>query len=335
MVIPHVLLNLDLNECFMNEFKPLFICGMSRGGTTWLGNCLNEHPQVAVFGESLYWGRNYIAPTDADCYTQDEVKKVLQLLSRDCKAFLGDEVGNLKQIDRDGWKLLLGAIEIEKCSPAALFQKVCEQVGEGEGVDFVVEKTPHHVNWIPRILSSYSDAKFVVMVRDPYGFMLSYKHQGDRKHESAKKDFKALYHPLACAYIWRNYMKSALCMHQSYEGQTLVVRFEELRSSPEECWSDVLHFWNIPFVPLVLSDDCNSSFTGDKHSLEPIDIFWMNLVAARLIRSGGYSKIKSGVSLGEVLSSLCALFKWIFSASKLLRSRVPGGLLKYFFKFKK
>jgi hypothetical protein len=319
----------------MNEFKPLFICGMSRGGTTWLGHCLNEHPQVAVFGESLYWGRNYLSPNEEGGYTNDQVRRALQLLAKDCKAFLGEGDGNLKQIDRDQWKSLLDRIEIEACSPADLFERVCELVREIEGADFVIEKTPHHVNWIPRIFAAYPNAKFAVMVRDPYGFMLSYKHQGDRKSEFAKRDFQALYHPLACAYMWKGYMNSALRMHQRFEAQTHIVRFEALRVTPDKCWNDVLHFFEVPFAPLVTVSDRNSSFTGAKRILEPIDMFWMNLLAGRAIQAGGYSKNRSGVTVVEVLGSICGLIPWGFRAAKLLKSRVPGGLLKYFLKLGK
>lgn len=319
----------------MDEFKPLFICGMSRGGTTWLGHCLNEHPQVAVFGESLYWGRNYLSPNEGGGYTTDQVRRALQLLAKDCKAFLGEGEGNLKQIDRDQWKLLLGRVEVKECSPAAVFQRVCELVREIEGADFVVEKTPHHVNWIPRILNAYPSAKFAVMVRDPYGFMLSYKHQGDRKHGFAKRDLQALYHPFACAYMWRGYMNSALRMHQSFEAQTHIVRFEELRESPEKCWNDVLNFFEVPLASLVTVSDRNSSFTGVKRTLKPIDIFWMNLIAGSAIKEGGYLKMKSGVKIVELLGSICGLIPWGFRAAKLLKSRVPGGILKYFFKLGK
>lgn len=319
----------------MKEFRPLFICGMSRAGTTWLGHCLNEHPQVAVFGESLYWGRNYLSPNEGGGYTIEQVRRALQLLAKDCKAFLAGGDGNLKHIDRDQWKSLLDRIEIEECSSADLFEKVCELVREIEGADFVVEKTPHHVNWIPRILAAYPSAKFTIMVRDPYGFMLSYKHQGDRKAESAKRDFKALNHPLACAYMWKGYMNSALRMHQSFEAQTHIVRFEALRATPDKCWNDVLNFFEVPFAPLVTVSDRNSSFTGAKRTLEPIDIFWMNLLAGRAIQAGGYSKKRSGVSVVEVLGSTCGLIPWGFRAVKLLKSRVPGGLLKYFLKLGK
>jgi hypothetical protein len=124
-------------------------------------------------------------------------------------------------------------------------------------------------------------------------------------------------------------------MHQRFEAQTHIVRFEALRVTPDKCWNDVLHFFEVPFAPLVTVSDRNSSFTGAKRILEPIDMFWMNLLAGRAIQAGGYSKNRSGVTVVEVLGSICGLIPWGFRAAKLLKSRVPGGLLKYFLKLGK
>lgn len=173
----------------MNENKPLFICGMSRGGTTWLGHCLNEHPAVAVWGESLFWGRNYIQPANGESYTHLEVKRVLSLLSNGSEAFFGKHSGNLKYIDKDSWRGIK-SLNLEcPCQPSELFAAVCCWIANKEDAEYVIEKTPHHVDWISRIKDACPNAKFVVMVRGAYGFMLSYKHQGDRKSPSVKRRF--------------------------------------------------------------------------------------------------------------------------------------------------
>ena len=52
---------------------PRFIVGMGRAGTTWLSKCLNEHPDVAVFGETLFWGRGFMQPQHGRYYTSKEV----------------------------------------------------------------------------------------------------------------------------------------------------------------------------------------------------------------------------------------------------------------------
>lgn len=307
-----------------------FICGMSRGGTTWLGHCLNQHPDVAVFGESLYWGRNYIEPANGGKYTVEQVNQVLGLLARDCKAFLGGGEGNLKCLDRNSWMEMLQSIPRESMEPNSLFELVCRRIADRELVEYVVEKTPHHVNWIPRIVEALPKAKFVIMVRDPYRFMLSYKHQGDRKSELSRKNLSSLYHPLGCAYMWRKYMKSAMRNSRRFPSQTLILTFEKLKCSPGNCWIRLLSFYGIPEAPFMPVGEKNSSFQGIERKLEPIDVFWMNVIARSHIRAGGYNVQSSGVSFREVVISIWGLCPWFLRALKLLKSRVPGGLSKYF-----
>lgn len=309
-----------------------FICGMSRGGTTWLGHCLNQHPEVAVFGESLYWGRNYIEPAHNGKYTIEQINQVLGLLKRDCKAFLGDGEGNLKCVDRDSWIEMLQSIHRESMTPSRLFELVCRRIAERESAKYVVEKTPHHVNWIPRIVGAFPEAKFVIMVRDPYSFMLSYKHQGDRKSESSRENLRSLYHPLGCAYMWRKYMKSAMQNSRRFPDQTLIINFEVLKRSPEACWSQLLSFYGMPEARFMPVGEKNSSFRGVERKLESIDIFWMNVIARSYIRAGGYALQPSGASFREVVISMWGLCPWFMRSLKLLKSRVPGGLSKYFLK---
>lgn len=304
---------------------------MSRGGTTWIGNCLNEHPNVAVFGESLFWGRNYIVPTGEEgCYTKGEVKRVLSLLAQSCVAFLNENSGQLKNIKKTQWHDIINTIDVVECTPAELFRKVCLKISDEEKVEYVIEKTPHHLNWIPRIVEAYPGTKLVVMVREAYGFMLSYKHQGDRKSKEVKAQFKALYHPIACAFIWRRYMLSALEMRTRFPKQTHVVEFDDLRNKSEVCWQNVLSFWGIEYAPLIKVEGRNSSFVANRKTLSPVDVFWMNLVAGRVMRRGGYVKKKSSAGLGAISFSVLQLIPWSCRAVFLLKSRVPGGMIKYF-----
>lgn len=236
----------------------------------------------------------------------------------------------MKRLNRDQWKEMLQSIDCVPMTPKYLFELVCGLIAEREGVEYVVEKTPHHVNWIPRIVRAFPDAKFVVMVRDPYGFMLSYKHQGDRKLEPARRDFRALYHPLGCAYIWRKYMKSAIRNSKGFPDQTMTLKFEELKQSPVDSWKRLVSFCEMPDFPFTPVADKNSSFQGEERKLAPIDIFWMNVIGRSQIHSGGYSLRKSGVSFRDILISIWELCPWFIRALKLLKSRVPGGLAKYF-----
>jgi hypothetical protein len=309
-----------------------FICGMSRGGTTWLGHCLNEHPQVATFGESLYWGRGFVAPNNGKRYTEEEGRMVLLRLSHSCRAFIGDAPGNLKQLDAEGWELLASLKCQYPCTPGQLFQSICRWVADREGVSCVVEKTPHHIDWIERISENLPDTRFIVMIRDPYGFMLSYKHQGDRKIGKAKEHFSRLYHPIGCALVWRRYMSSARSAKKRFSDSIRIVEFECLKNSPEESWESVLQFFELPSYPLVSVLQQNSSFLSERKELSSIDLFWMNLIAGRELARAGYAKRASGVHLREFFHSLLSLLPWSIYVTRRLSSSVSGSLLKYLLK---
>lgn len=317
----------------IQKYSPIFICGMSRGGTTWIGHCLNEHPDVAVFGESLYWGRNFVRPTcDDGCYTEPEARLILSKVSQDSVAFIGEGAGYLRNISLGKWQTVKDLDLPVPCTPASLFEAICRWIAGSEKVDYVIEKTPHHVDWIPRIRTAFSDAKFVIMLRDPYGFMLSYKHQGDRKPVAARRHFERFYHPLGCAYVWKRYMRSIAQARIDHGTALHMVDFKLLKQSPDEVWEGLLKFLNLPMVPISAVEEQNSSFTGNKHELEPVDVFWMNFIAGRELARAGYAKHASGVHLREVFYSLLGLIPWSIYVIRRLWSSVSGSLLKYLLK---
>ena len=296
-----------------------------------MSSCLNEHSDIAVFGESLFWGRNFIKPTVHDgCYTREEVTRALFLLKKSCTQFIGEGEGKLKNITKEKWEGIVDGIETKCQTPQKLFLRICLEILKKEGVKYVIEKTPHHVNSIPLIVKAYPNSKFIIMKRSAYGFMLSYKYQGCQKSENIRKRFRSLYHPIACAIVWRRYMLSILEMGERFPLKTHVIEFESLKNNPELCWKGALSFLEIPQSPFIEVQDHNSSFTSRRKSLSPVDVFWMNLIAGKAMRKGGYSIKKSGARVVPILLSILLLVPW---ASRLFLSHgnsFPGGRMKYF-----
>lgn len=295
-----------------------------------MGNCLNEHPNVAVFGESCFWGRHYIEPTNSDgSYSRSDANVLCKRLKSGSRAFLGDGPGLLKHFTRSSWDEVMQSLCFENKTPAEAFMMICDAVSAREGKASIVEKTPHHVVWIPRIKSALPGAKFLIMVRDPYGFVLSYKHQGDRKSAQTKANFERLYHPVACAFIWRRYMKSALAMKRRYTTDTKIVEFASLRERPEELWFDVLDFFGFDsagFCPVAAK---NSSFQSNRAELTSVEKFWVNFICGKYSRLYGFRLEESGVGCIQVLSSAVAFVPWAFQALLTLKGKVSGGLFKY------
>lgn len=306
-----------------------FICGVSRGGTTWLGHCLNEHPDVAVFGESLYWGRNFVEPKNGRKYSEKEARKVLELLSKTSKGFIGEGKGYLKNINLDLWSGLKNREPNSPVSPDALFGSICEWVAKVEEKKFVVEKTPHHLDWIPRIKRFSPDSKFLVMIRDPYGFVLSYKHQGDRARDEVRLKFKRLYHPIGAALVWKRYMKSAQLASNLFRDDILLLEFDDLRKDPELAWANILKFFNFPLISVPKIERTNTSFPNSRATLEPIDRFWLNLIAGKYLKIMGYQRQNSCASVRMVAFSFFAAIPWAVRSLMHINRNVSDGVFRY------
>lgn len=318
-----------------------FIVGMSRAGTTWVGKCLNEHPHVAVFGESLFWGRAYIEPdAESGCYTAEQVKQILSNLKRNaCDAFLGDGAGNLKNISYGNLEGIVDDLAHDlsaKPTPVEIFNTLASKIAAFENKRISIEKTPHHVNWIDRISASLPDARFVVMLRDPYAFMLSYKHQGRRYEASLRNKFKRLYHPITCAFLWRAYFRSIVAAHSEHPKQTLIILTEDLKQSSESIMLDIQAFLGLELTNGLshrVPPD-NSSFDQQlRPALSPEDIFWMNRIAGRDIkkagRSFGFELQVAPQCLRQVFLSIMNFPLWIMWATFHLHNSTESSVWQY------
>ena len=269
---------------------PRFIVGMSRGGTTWMGKSLNEHPDTAVFGESLFWGRSYVEPEAEGKYSLEQIRTILNRLKNEgMYAFLGETAGCLKQIKQDNLVHLVNSIiqDIdEPLEPAKLFLLITQKIAQLENKQNVVEKTPHHVNWIDRIIRALPDSRFVIMIRDPYDFALSYKHQGDRFTNEEKQKHHRLYHPFLCAFLWSGYINAANKAIADYPEQMLLISTEEIKTNPQSVLNKTQKFLLLKVcqdLATKIPQD-NSSFSEvEKPSLQAEDIFWLNLIAGKHI----------------------------------------------------
>lgn len=327
---------LESTNINQESFIPRFITGMSRSGTTWLGKCLNEHPDTAVFGESLYWGRAYVEPQEDDTYNCEQLDSILsRLTQRGCEAFLGKGNGNLKKITPNNLNHIIqtGFDKTEFVpTPVSVFKTICQTICEAEGKKNSIEKTPHHINWIDKIIKAMPNALFVIMVREPYGFMLSYKHQGDRLQEPLRTKFKRLYHPLICSLLWRGYIRATMYAVRSYPQNTLFIHTKDMKSNPESVLNEVQNFFLLHPVSNLANKipADNSSFSiGERPSLKSEDIFWINLVAGKEISQFGFEKQVVTIKPLRILFSIFKLPIWIIRNFIHLNNETSGSVFQY------
>lgn len=318
-----------------------FIMGMSRAGTNWMARCLNEHSAVVVFGETSYWGKHYVEPDASGLYQEEHLDAVFAHLYRLAwDATLGStpgeqSPGRLKRLTLEGVHAMLDRLRSSlqpPLSPAELFLKLGEAFAQEERKTIAIEKTPHHVNWPDRIFSAYPAAKAVVHIRDPYSFMLSYKHQGDRWRPASRKRFKQLYHPIGCALVWKGYARSCLAALERYPDNCIVVRYEDIQSNPHSVLAAVQRHFNLQIEPLAERvPRTNSSFaTASRPPLSRADIFWMNVLAGSLITKAKYHVRRAGVrSVLSVSLSLLRLPLWAARCYMHMSKTTSGSTMRY------
>ncbi len=289
---------------------------MSRSGTKWLVKNLNHHEDIVAFGETLFWGRGYIQPSAQGNYTPQQLTKVVSRLASMRPSPRGNSAGCLKKETVEGWSEIINSSFSELTgkhrSPAELFKQLLKAVSAAEGKRVAVEKTPHHINWINRIIEALPNAKFVATYRDPYGFMLSYKHQGSQRNKRIREVFRRQYHPLVAAIVWRGYMRSLLQAKDRYPDSMLIIPFVDINNDPKEVLRKVCVFFDVePAIQKPLLKENSSFVTSFRPTLGSDDVFWMNLIAGKEIERAGFVRQPAAPKISVIILSILKIPMWL------------------------
>jgi hypothetical protein len=276
-----------------------FIVGTSRGGTTFMNKVLNLHPRVVGFGESAFFGRVWTEPDPATgLLSRADVEEHLRVF-RDARWGPNrGEVGTLPEWVGRGqprWAELINRLAAERglpgdgATPRQTFDILCHAMAEACGADLVIEKTPHHVGMSDRIEQSYPNTRYVVMLREPYAFLRSYKNQGLQFEESHHNAVQRLYHPIGAALIWRGFARQVSRLMQRAPDRALRVSLDELRADEAGTLRRVQEHLGLDPVDLAgkVKPD-NSSMTDGAVELDAGELWWINRLAGKEIKRLGF-----------------------------------------------
>ena len=295
-----------------------FIVGMSRCGITPLSRCLNLHPQVAVFGESRFFGRCYVEPETARGYSSEQLSRLERVLRQfEWAATVGEEPGCLRNLSLEGFRELLAATFAQvpaPIPPGPLFATLAERIADVEGKWYVFEKTPHHLNWVDRIVENVPGARFVVLLCDPYAFARLHREED------------ALYHPVGAAILWRGYMRSYERAAARYDDRIVVVDAGELARDGTGTLERVQGFFGLaphdlstPLVPFS-----RAFLAGADGEVDSVETFWINLLCGRLMRRHGYERRRTPVEPRRLAGSLVSFPGWCVRAYPWARGKGTG-----------
>jgi hypothetical protein len=101
---------------------------------------------------------------------------------------------------------------------------------EMDGARRFGDSSPQDVLYVAQILEWFPDARIVGVVRDPRGFLASYKNQWRR----AVAHDRERYNAVTTSLLWRSYMRALLNAKEgAAAAATAIVRYEDLVDDPE------------------------------------------------------------------------------------------------------
>jgi hypothetical protein len=321
-----------------DEPIPRFIVGLPRAGTTWMCQSLNRHPDVMAFGETMFWGKSYVPPAQDGRHDLATLERVRQnLRSRPLESTLAIAgPGGLRRVSREQLNTVIDRALAQASAgptPAQLFSRVARAIAAAEHKTQWVEKTPHHLLYANRILQSYPNARFIVMMREPYSFLRSYKNQkGHAKSEASRKRFERRYHPVGGALVWRNSWRAAQSLLARAPQNALLVRLEDVDNDPAEVMRKVHEFLQLTPVEdaLGIPSRVNSAFEGARGGeLTSAEIAWLNLIAGPDIQAAGYSSLPSRASAALLSRSTLSLPLWALRMAWDLRQTTSGSVTRH------
>jgi hypothetical protein len=137
-------------------FRPVFIVGCERSGTTLLAVLLDRHSQLAITPETHFFLRMIGRPRPANCRDLTTHEQFLNQL------FSNDRMKDLA-LDRAA---VTARFQTRPATAPALFQCILEEYAAMHGKPRAGEKTPLHIWYVPQIIEWFPDAKIIGIVRD-------------------------------------------------------------------------------------------------------------------------------------------------------------------------
>ena len=294
--------------------SPRLVMGMPRGGTTAMMRALNADPRVAAFGESLFWGRGWVAPDESGGLDAAGLERVASLLEKKALMPRG-EPGGLSEDGRDISAAAANAVRglSPGVDPVTVFASIGEAIARHAGRAIWVEKTPHHLQHLARIFDAMPEARVLVMVREPEAFLRSYKHQGDRKPPEIRARFHRLYHPMLASLVCRRTLQEAMRAVAGWPDSVMLVRLDEVRADPRGVMARIRRHLELPDFEDEEFERSNSSFEGRATSPKPLgaaEIIWLRLLTGRISKAMDLPVPTRRVAPIRFLASAIGLIPW-------------------------
>ena len=310
---------------------------MPRSGTTWIVHSLNLHSRICAFGEVNLFSRNWLEPTADGLLSSDQLDRQAERLSR---LTFSSSVSKAEQhhLKGGGWFTGTSRDDIPEviaearatltsdARPVDLLDAIGRTFCTREKKDVWVEKSAVEGRRILKTLDRAPGARFVVTMREPAGFLKSYKYQGAQSGPRRRAYYVNRYHAFLGAMIWRkNYKAITKAVRRCPDRVSVHVLNDD--DSRRDALDAVCRFLGVapePAMYSLLDRKVNSSqvHAEDERTLDAADLAWIRLLCRA---KEPELRIPAGLPRTtpfDLIRSLPSLVSWMFRIRRMKAERV-------------
>ena len=235
----------------MNTLKYIFVVGSSRSGTTMMSRILAKHESVYTFNELHFFSQIYTKYNKNKIDRSSAQSVLLELFKRQYYGLFGKK-------DTSEYKDLSNKILVEKTyNIIDVFKIFIEFELNNKKKTIACFHTPNNLYYVEQISKTFSNAKFVNMVRDNRDVLLSQKNKWKRKFLGARKIpfFESLrsymnYHPITTSIVWNSSLDITIgCKERT---DFFILKFEEFLVSPDKKCKELCDFLGLNYQAEML-----------------------------------------------------------------------------------
>jgi hypothetical protein len=226
--------------------KPVFIVGMNGSGTTFLLDCLNNHPDLYGYRRETKIIPLYFASQKkyGDLKNDQNFLKLFDALRNE---YIFKVVNGGVSLPLPGnWKQLPRNL-------ATIIDTIFMYFASKDGKSRWCEKTPAYAIHIKELCQLFPDAKFIHLIRD-----------GRDCARSLHRRYG--YNAVAMIYRWKKIVGEARRQGAQTGDRYLEIRYEEMTEHPERIMKQICSHLEIPFSSVICESSRIRNFTGNKSS---------------------------------------------------------------------
>lgn len=243
-------------------FSPVVVIGLPRSGSTLTTAILNQSSTHYVLNDAYFLQEvDKSQSWDGFATAEDALALRTQLVNRivlRSAVHSAQTIANSSRMSEQALDGLLGSLSEDQpvaASWAEMMNSVLGRAAEAASKAAWGWNTPQDIYHIDRILKAFTNARFIVVMRNPFDVLRSF-------HYRPNKTARNRYHPAAQAKAWRKAIEIFEKKNRQYPNQIILIRYEDITNNTADEITRINEFINadIPKGLNITELGSNSSF---------------------------------------------------------------------------